>query len=115
MARLGWFNNGEPPIVMGGHSFGTFLAYESIREIELNYSAKCHNLISIAGLSREYLMTLPLYKHPFDSTTFEQLSYETVIQMYGELPAFMSESSDSSLQIYMKEGFTLIIIGTIYN
>jgi surfactin synthase thioesterase subunit len=90
--------------VFAGYSFGTILAFETVRLLEKNITFKCGHLISFAGLHQAFLATLTLFKEICKDEEFEQKVMITVLGMYKKIPEFMNEDSDPTFRKHLLEG-----------
>jgi surfactin synthase thioesterase subunit len=84
--------------VLLGHSFGTLFAYECTERLRVTHAFSVHHVISLAGVSFDYLRTLPIYQDKYDAhdkQVFEQLFQEEARAIFGEVPDFVREGHPS--------------------
>ncbi len=102
-----WLQDGAPPLVILGHSFGTFLAFECARQLKVSHGHEIHHMISIAGIAREFLAPFPLYADDFDASDKALLAEKTdatVLAMYKERPFFMEDDFNPTMRKHASEG-----------
>jgi hypothetical protein len=101
---------GQPPIAFLGHSFGTLQAYESAYLLQESYQFNVAHIISLAGVSFDYLRDLPIYQDnydPRDKFSFEERFQEEAVATFGEVPGFVLEghpSYNAAMKAYTVEG-----------
>jgi hypothetical protein len=108
MNRLGWLsptsNPDRIPVAMVSHSFGTFVAYESILVAQQKYSFKIAHMVSIAGITKEFLQPFPLYQGVLTEENFAEKARDTIFQMYNEIPYFWEDEYDPVMKAHAVEG-----------
>jgi surfactin synthase thioesterase subunit len=93
----GWLAD-SVPLVLLGHSFGTLFAYECAEQLRATHAFDVQHVISLAGVSFDYLCTLPIYQDTYDAHDkegFERLFQEEARSVFGEVPDFVREGHPS--------------------
>jgi surfactin synthase thioesterase subunit len=96
------------PLVFLGHSFGTTLAFECACYLEHQLRLKIDLLLSLAGITKEYLSSTPLYSNPnrsLENNPWEEvvdILRKTSMEMYGTIPPYMDPTHDRYDEEMMK-------------
>lgn len=110
---MGWLSDGIPLSLLA-HSFGTLHAYECANYLQGHHDYAAHQLISLAGVSFDYLAQLPIYQDnydPHDKASFEQRFQEEAVATFGAVPDFVREghpSFNAAMKAYTVEGKFLL-------
>jgi acyl transferase domain-containing protein/NADPH:quinone reductase-like Zn-dependent oxidoreductase/acyl carrier protein len=84
------------PLIFLGHSFGTCIAYLVAKQLQTKHSIEVPHILSIAGISFDYLQTMPMYQSLHESLEAEEVSsllLETSRIMFKEVPTYLDEKS----------------------
>ena len=106
----GWLTDSSP-IVLLAHSFGTLVAYECAHHLSSVHNYAIQHIISLAGVSFEYLATLPIYQGDSDPVNdpvgFEERFQSEAVSMFGEVPHFVRQghpSFNAAMKAYTVQG-----------
>ncbi len=88
----------DVPIILMGHSYGCNVAYEVGYLLQSKHKIFIEYFVAVAGISMNYLKSLPMYTFSFDDCEcIVDMMRTTGLAMFGKIPDYL-DSSASNLQ-----------------
>ncbi len=83
----------DVPIILMGHSYGCNVAYEVAYLLHSKYKISIEYFVAIAGISMNYLKSLPMYAFSYgDGDGILDMMRTTGLAMFGRIPDYLDAS-----------------------